>query len=72
MAELSTPMRIKYILSIAFTATRHRPEADRLAKPPNKNWAKASENRHPELKARKVRALDWNRYEKNIYHRIEH
>jgi hypothetical protein len=72
MAELGTPMRIKYIPSIAFTATRHRPEADRLAKPPNKNWAKAFENRHPELKARKVRALDWNRYEKNIYHKIEH
>jgi hypothetical protein len=72
MAELGTPMRIKYIPSIAFTATCHRPEADRPAKPPNKNWTKAFENRHPELKARKVRALDWNRHEKNIYHKIEH
>jgi hypothetical protein len=31
MAELGTPVRIKYIPSIAFTATRHRPEADRPA-----------------------------------------
>jgi hypothetical protein len=72
MAELGTPVRIKYIPSIAFTATRYRPEADRPAKPPNKNWAKAFENRHPELRARKVRALDWNRHKKDIYHKVEH
>jgi hypothetical protein len=71
MAELGTPVRIKYIPSLAFTVTRHRSEADRPANPPNKNWTKAFENRHPELKARKVRALDWNRHEKNIYHKIE-
>ncbi|KAM0703962.1 hypothetical protein Q7P35_008968 [Cladosporium inversicolor] len=71
MAELGTPVRIKYIPSLAFTVTRHRPEADRPANPPNKNWTKAFENRHPELKARKVKALDWNRHEKNIYHKIE-
>jgi len=72
MAELGTPMRIKYIPSIAFTATRYRPEVDKPAKPPNKNWAKAFENRHLELKAWKVRALDWNHHEKNIYYKIEH
>ena len=71
MAELGTPVRIKYIPSLAFTATRHRPEANRPANPPNKNWTKAFENRHPELKARRVKALDWNRHEKNIYHKIE-
>jgi hypothetical protein len=71
MAELGTPVRIKYIPSLAFTVTRHRPEADRPTNPPNKNWTKAFENRHPELKARKVKALDWNRHEKNIYHKIE-
>lgn len=37
MAELGTPVRIKYIPSLAFTATCHRPEVDRPAKPPNKN-----------------------------------
>ena len=66
MAVLGTPVRIKYISSIPFTATRHRPEADRPAKPPNKNWAKAFENRQPELRARRVKALDWNRHDKNI------
>lgn len=60
MAKLGTLVRIKYIPSIALTATRHRPEADRSVKPPNKDWAKAFENRHSELKARKVKALDWS------------
>lgn len=72
MAELGTPIRIKYIPSIALSATRHRSEEDRPLKPPNKNWTKSFENRHPELKARKVKALDWNRHEKNTYHKIEH
>lgn len=71
MAELCTPVRIKYIPPLAFTVTRYRPEADRPANPPNKNWTKVFENRHPELKARKVKALDWNRHEKNIYHKTE-
>lgn len=69
MPELGTPVRIKYILFIAFSATRHRPEADRPVKPPGKNWAKAFENRHPELKTRRVKALDRNRQKKNTDHK---
>lgn len=72
MSELGTPVRIKYIPSIAISATRHRPEADRPVKPPGKNWAKAFEKRHPELQAQRVRALDWNRHEKNIFPKITH
>jgi hypothetical protein len=72
MSALGTPMRIKYIPSIAFTVTRGRPEPDRPLKPPGKNWAKSLEKRHPEIKARKVKALDWDRHEKNIFPKIEH
>lgn len=71
MSALGTPVRIKYISSIAFTAARGRPEHDRPQKPPGKNWAKALEKRHPELKAKRVKALDWDRHEKNIYPKIE-
>jgi hypothetical protein len=67
MSNLGQPVRVP---SIAFSATRQRPTPDRPPKPPGKNWAKALENRHPELKARKVRALDWNRHEKNTYEKI--
>jgi hypothetical protein len=72
MADLGTPIRIKYIPAIAFSATRHRSEADRPIKPPGPNWSKALENRHPDLKARSVKALDWNRHDKNIYNKVEH
>lgn len=61
---------MKYIASIAFSATRQRPPADRPPKPPGVNWAKALERRRPELRARKNRPLDWNRY--NIYDKITH
>lgn len=70
MSALGTPVRIRYISSIAFTIARGRPEHDRPQKPPGKNWAKALEKRHPELKAKRVKALDWDRHEKNIYPRI--
>lgn len=72
MSDLGTPVRMKYIPSIAFSVTRGRPEPDRPLKPPGKNWAKSLEKRHPELKARKVKALNWDRHEKNIFPKIEH
>jgi hypothetical protein len=72
MSDLGQPIRIKFIPSIAFSVTRKRPKADRPLKPPGKNWVKALENRYPELQARRVSALDWNRYEKNIYEKVIH
>lgn len=41
MSELGTPIRNKFIPSIAFTITRHRLRADRPARKPNKSQAKA-------------------------------
>jgi hypothetical protein len=43
---------------------------ERPLKAPGRNWAKALEKRHPILLARRVKALDWNRNEKNIYGKI--
>jgi len=63
---------MKFISFIAFRVTRHRPTTDRPLKPPSRNWTKALEKRHPELIARRVKALDWNRYEKNIYRKMTH
>ncbi len=70
MSALGRPVRIKYIPFIAFSATRNRSMSDRPNKPPGKNWVRALEKRHPELRARRVKALDWNRHEKNIYEKI--
>lgn len=36
-------------------------------KPPGKNWPQAFEHCHKELKARRVREIDWKRRESNIY-----
>jgi hypothetical protein len=70
ISDLVAPVCIKYIPSISFTATRGRPEHNRPLKPPGKNWAKSLEKRRPESKARKVKALSWDRHEKNIFPKI--
>jgi hypothetical protein len=66
MSDLGRPVRIKYIPALAFVATRARPPADRPLEPPNKNWPKAFEKRHPETAARRVMAIDWNHHGTNI------
>jgi len=43
-----------------------------LLPPPGKNWPQAFHKRHPELKPKKVKALDWNRHDNNIYDKITH
>jgi hypothetical protein len=70
MSSFGHPVRIKYIPSLAFSIARRRSTAIKSIKPPGKNWAQAFEKRHKELKARKVRAIDWKRHENNIYSKI--
>ena len=65
--RLSTSLRY-----VAFIIARRRSTTDVAIKPPGKNWPKASENRHPELNTRKVKAVDWNRHDNNIYDKIAH
>jgi hypothetical protein len=70
MSSLGQPVRIKYIPSLAFSIARRRSTPNKPIKPPGKNWARAFEKRQPELKARRVRSIDWNRHEKNIHNKI--
>jgi hypothetical protein len=65
---LGRPVRVKYIRSIAFSLACQRPPADRPSKPPYRNWPQAFYKRHPELRASKTGALDWNRYD--IYNKV--
>lgn len=64
------PVRMKYIPSIAFSATRNRPLADRPLKPPGPNWPKAFERHRPELIVKKNRPQDWSWY--NIYDKVKY
>ena len=70
MSSLGRPVRIKFIPSLAFSIARKRSTTDRPIKPPGKNWPRAFEKRHPELKARRVRAIDWKRHENIIREKI--
>ena len=45
---------------------------DGIIKPLGKNWPKAFKKRHVELKLRKVKAVDWNRYNSHIYDKVTH
>ena len=70
MNDLGQPVRIKYLPQLAFSVTRRRHTTDRPSKPPGKNWPQSFQKRHPELKAKRSRALDWNRHDINIYDKI--
>ena len=72
MVELGYPVPIKHLRSLALSIARRRSVPCTDIKPPGKNWLKAFEKRHPELKARKVKALDWNRHDSNIYGKVTH
>jgi hypothetical protein len=63
-------VRIKFIPFLAFCVARQRSEENGPLKPLSKNWAYAFEKHHPETQARRVKALDWNGYEKNTYWKI--
>ncbi|KAK5739857.1 hypothetical protein LTS12_025128 [Elasticomyces elasticus] len=67
MSDLGISVRIKYIPSIALTVTRGRPEPDRRLKPLRKNWARSLEKWHARLRAEKVKEIDWDRHNKNIF-----
>jgi hypothetical protein len=70
MSNLGQPVRIKFIPSLAFSVARQRSTTNKPIKPPGKNWARAFEKRHPELKARRVKAIDWKRHGNNIHDKI--
>jgi hypothetical protein len=71
MSSFGQHVRIKYILTLAFSIARRRSPTSRPSKPPGKKWAQAFRKRHPELKAKRVRSIDWNRHEIHIYNKVE-
>ena len=70
MCSFGQPVRIKYIPKLALSIARRRSLASRRNKPPGKNWAQAFGKRHPELKAKRVRSIDWRRHEIHIYDKV--
>ncbi|KAF2832803.1 hypothetical protein CC86DRAFT_244285, partial [Ophiobolus disseminans] len=70
MSNLGQPVRIKFVSSLAFSVARRRSTTTKPVKPPGKNWPRAFEKRHPELKARRVRSIDWKRHGNNIHEKV--
>jgi hypothetical protein len=58
MSDLGQSVRMKFIPSLAFSITRHRPITEMPLKAPGRNWAKALEKRYLILLARRVKPLD--------------
>lgn len=71
-STMGEPVQIKYLPSLAHIIACRRASAmiDKPIKAPNKNWGQAFQKRHPELRARRVRAINWKRSNRNIYHKI--
>lgn len=69
MSSLGHPVRIKFMRSLAFRIALRR-SANRPLKPPGPNWPRAFEKRHVELKARRVKAMDWKRHDSHIYDKV--
>jgi hypothetical protein len=70
MSSFRHPVRIKYIPLLAFSIACRQSTVIKPIKPLGKNWARAFERQHKELKARKVRAINWKCQENNIYPKI--
>jgi hypothetical protein len=71
-SDLGQPMRIKFIPFLAFCVARQQSKQARPPKPPNKNWARGFEKRHPDTQAQRVTTPDWNRHKKNTNWKISH
>ncbi|KAF2137771.1 uncharacterized protein K452DRAFT_339928 [Aplosporella prunicola CBS 121167] len=78
MSRNGYPIPIKYLRSLACIIARrrssllHASTTGEAIHPPGKNWPQAFYKRYSELKAKKVKALDWKRHDINIHDKITH
>ena len=76
MSNSNYPVPLKFLRSLAREIRRQRavtsqasPIEDQTALP-GKNWPQGFFKRNPELKARKRKAIAWNRHDVNIYDKV--
>lgn len=75
MARSGHPLPVKSLRVLAQRIRRQRDSTFQMAldndvPPPGKNWPSDFYKRHPELKARRMRAIDRNRHERAIYDKV--
>jgi hypothetical protein len=75
-AEGDRPVLVKSVGQLAWTIARRRSSTfeiladDDSIRPPGKNWVQKFYKRHPELKSRTLKPLDWARHD--IYEKVAH
>jgi hypothetical protein len=73
-AERGHPVSVKLVRHLGWTIARKRSSAfqilldDVTIRPPGKNWPQGFYKRHPQLRPRKLRPIDWARHD--IYEKV--
>jgi DDE superfamily endonuclease/Tc5 transposase DNA-binding domain len=76
MSERGYPLPVRALRSLAQVIARQRsstfqiPAADQNLRPPGKNWPQGFYKRHPEVKSKRMRTLDWRRHNLNIREKV--
>jgi hypothetical protein len=77
MSANGYPLPVKFARNLACVIVLQRssifqiPATDRNdVHPPGKNWPQAFYKRHPELKAIRMKAIDWDRHDLHIYNKV--
>ncbi|KAJ5963054.1 hypothetical protein N7481_013359 [Penicillium waksmanii] len=67
LADSGYPLLVKFLRSLAMVIMRQRSSIFQTrgpslkVRPPGKNWPQGFYRRHPQLRARRLRAIDWKR-----------
>jgi hypothetical protein len=78
LADNGYPLPVKFLRSLALIIVRQRSSIFQITdpslkvRPPGKNWPQGFYRRHPRLKARRLRAIDWKRDGRQIEDKVRH
>ncbi|KAJ5745113.1 hypothetical protein N7520_010295 [Penicillium odoratum] len=78
LADNGYPLPVKFLRSLALIIVRQRSSNFQITDPglelrlPGKNWPQGFYQRHPRLKARRLRAIDWKRDGRQIEDKVRH
>ncbi|OQE34400.1 hypothetical protein PENCOP_c018G06625 [Penicillium coprophilum] len=78
LADNGYPLPVKFLRSLALIIVRQRSsifqitDADLEVRPPGKDWPQGIYRRHPQLKARRLRTIDWKRDGRHIEDKVRH
>ncbi|KAJ5100120.1 hypothetical protein N7532_007121 [Penicillium argentinense] len=73
-ADNGYPLPVKFLRSLALIIVRQRSSIFQITdpslkvRPPGKNWPQGFYRRHPQLRARRLRAIDWKQIEDKVRH----